>query len=91
MSAVVNGINKLSLNRGVENNSTNVVAKIAKIFIINDIGDKINTINDADRKNTVDPSKDLLNISVCPNYIKINAANESDILKTSKLIIATFS
>ena len=91
MSAIEIGINKLSLNRGVENNSTHVAEKIAQRFIINNAGDKRNIINDAERKNIVDPSNDLLNNSVFPNFIPIRAATESDILKTSKPMIAAFS
>ena len=91
MSAVITGINKLSLNRGVENNSTNVAAKMAEIFIINIAGDRTNTIHDAERKKAADPSNDLLNNCVFPNFIPIIAAIESDMLKTSKPIIATFS
>jgi len=91
MSAIEIGINKLSLNRGVENNSTHVAEKIAQRFIINNAGDKRNIINDAERKNIADPSNDLLNNFVFPNFIPINAANESDILKTSKPIIAACS
>ena len=91
MSAVVTGINKLSLNRGVENNSTNVAAKMAEIFIINIAGDRINTIHDAERKKAADPSNVLLNNCVFPNFIPIIAAIESDMLKTSKPIIAAFS
>ena len=91
MSAVTRGINKLSLNREVENNSTNVAEKMAKRLIINNAGDKIKIINDAERKKAADPSKDFLNKCVFPNLIPINAANESEMLKTSKPIIAAFS
>ena len=61
MSAVITGINKLSLKRGVENNSTNVAAITAERLIINIAGDRINTIHDAERKKTADPSNDFLN------------------------------
>ena len=91
MSAVITGINKLSLNRGVENNSTVVAAKTAERFIINIAGDRTNTIHDAERKKAADPSNDLLNNFVLPNFIPIIAAIESDMLKTSKPIIAAFS
>ena len=91
MNAVAKGINKLSLNRGVENNSTDVAAKTAQIFIINIAGERTNTIHDAERKKAADPSNDLLNNCVLPNFIPIIAAIESDILKTSKPIIADFS
>ena len=91
MSAVIKGINKLSLNRGVENNSTDVAAKTAERFIINIAGDRTKTIHDAERKKAADPSNDLLNNFVCPNLIPINAAIESDMLKTSNPIIAAFS
>ena len=85
------GINKLSLNLGVENNSTDVAAKTAQIFIINIACDRENIINNAERKKTADPSNDLLNNFVFPNFIPIIAAIESDMLKTSKPIIAAFS
>ena len=91
MSAVTIGINKLSLNRGVENSSTDVEAKTVQRFIINNAGDRINTINDAERKNAAVPSNDLLNNCVFPNFIPIIAAIESDMLKTNKPIIAAFS
>ena len=91
MSAVITGINKLSLNRGVENNSTNVAAKTAQIFITNIAGDRTNTIHNAERKKAADPSNDLLNNCVFPNLIPIIAEIESDILKTIKPIIAAFS
>ena len=91
MSAVITGINKLSLNRGVENNSTVVAAKTAERFIINIAGDRTNTIHDAERKKAADPSNDLLNNCVFPNFIPIIAAIESDMLKTSKLIITALS
>ena len=91
MSAIITGINKLSLNRGVENNSTNVAAKTAQNFIINIACDRTNTIHDAERKKAADPSNDLLNNCVLPNFIPIIAAIESDMLKTSKPIIAAFS
>ena len=91
MSAVITGINKLSLNRGVENNSTIVAAKTAERFIINIAGDRTNTIHDAERKKAADPSNDLLNNFVCPNFIPTIAAIESDMLKTSNPIITAFS
>ena len=91
MSAVITGINKLSLKRGVENNSTDVAANTAERFIINIAGDRINTIHDAERKKAADPSNDLLNNCVFPNFIPIIAAIESDTLKTSKPMIAAFS
>ena len=91
MSAVITGINKLSLNRGVENNSTVVAAKTAERFIINIAGDRKNTIHDAERKKAADPSNDLLNNCVFPNFIPIIAAIESEMLKTSRPIIAAFS
>ena len=91
MNAVITGINKLSLNRGVENNSTVVAAKTAERFIINIAGDRTNTIHDAERKKAADPSNDLLNNCVFPNFIPIIAAIESDMLKTSKLIITALS
>ena len=91
MSAVIIGINKLSLNLGVDNNSTDVAAKTAQMLIINIAGDKTKTIQDAERKKAADPSNDLLNNCVFPNLIPIIAAIESDMLKTSKPIIAAFS
>ena len=91
MSAVITGINKLSLNWGVENNSTDVAAITAERFIINIAGDRTNTIHDAERKKAADPSNDLLNNCVFPNFIPIIAAIESDMLKTIKPIIAAFS
>ena len=91
MSAVITGINKLSLNRGVENNSTDVAAKTAERFIIKIWGDRTNTIHNDEIKKATDPSKDLLNNCVSPNFIPIIAANESDMLKTSKPIIVAFS
>ena len=91
MNAVIKGINKLSFNRGVENNSTDVAAKTAQIFITNIAGDMTNIIHDTERKKAADPSKDLLNNCVFPNFIPIIAAIESDMLKTSKPIIAAFS
>ena len=91
MSAVTTGINKLSLKRAVENNSTDVAAKAAQRFIINNSVDRENIINDAERKKAADPSNDLLNNCVFPNFIPIIAAIESDKHKTSKPIIATFS
>ena len=91
MSAVITGINKLSLNLGVENSSTNVAAKMAQRFIINIAGERRNTIHDADIKKTADPSNDLLYNWVIPNLIPTIAASESDILKTNKPIIAVCS
>ena len=91
MNAVITGINKLSLNWGVENNSTDVAAITAERFIINIAGDRTNTIHDAERKKAADPSNDLLNNCVFPNFIPIIAAIESDMLKTIKPIIAAFS
>ena len=91
ISAVTKGIDKLSLNRAVENNSTEVAAKTAQRFIINIEGDIRNIINDAERKKAADPSNDLLNNCVFPNFIPMIAAIESDKLKTSKPIMATFS
>ena len=91
MSAVITGINKLSLNLGVENNSKDVAAKTAQRFIINIAGDRKNIIHDAERKKAADPSNDLLNNCVFPNFIPIIAAIESDMLKTSKLIITALS
>ena len=91
MSAIITGINKLSLNRGVENNSTVVAPKTAERFIINIAGDRKNTIHDVERKKAADPSNDLLNNCVFPNLIPIIAEIESDMLKTIKPIIAAFS
>ena len=91
MSAVTTGIKKLSLNRGVENNSTDVATNTVERLIINIAGDRTNTIHDAERKKAADPSNDLLNNCVFPNFIPMIAAIESDKLKTSKLIIAIFS
>ena len=91
MSAVTTGINKLSLKRAVENNSTDVAAKAAQRFIINNSVDRENIINDAERKKAADPSNDLLNNCVFPNFIPIIAAIESDMVKTSRPIIAAFS
>ena len=91
MSPVITGINKLSLNRGVENNSTDVAVKTAQRFIINIAGDRKNIIHDAERKKAADPSNDLLNNCVFPNLIPIIAEIESDMLKTIKPIIAAFS
>ena len=91
ISAVTIGIDKLSLNRGVENNSTKVAAKTAQKLIINNEGESKNTIKDDERKNTVDPSNDLLYNCVFPNLIPTIAASESDTLKTNKPIIAVCS
>ena len=91
MKAVTIGINKLSLNSGVENNSIDVAAMTAHRFIKNNAGDSINMINDAERKKTTDPSNDLLNNCVFPNFIPMIAAIESDMLKTIMPIIAAFS
>ena len=91
ISAVAKGINKLSLNRGVENNSTDVAAKTVQRFIIKIEDDIRNIINDAERKKTADPSNDFLNNFVFPNFIPTIAAIESDMLKTSIPIIAAFS
>ena len=91
MNAVITGINKLSLKRGVENNSTDVAANTAERLIINIAGERINTIHIAERKKAADPSNDLLNNWVFPNFIPIIAAIESDMLKTSKLIITALS
>ena len=91
ISAITIGIDKLSLNRAVENNSTEVAANAAQKLIINIEGDSRNTIIDDERKKAVVPSNDLLNSCVFPNLIPTMAASESDILKTSKPIIAAFS
>ena len=91
MSAVVKGMNKLSLNRGVENNSTIVAAKMAQILTMNKEGERENIINDAERKKAVVPSNDLLNNCVFPNLIPIIAAIESEILNTNTPIIVAFS
>ena len=91
ISAVTIGIDKLSLNRGVENNSTEVAVNAAQKLNINNEGDSRNTINDEERKKAVDPSNDLLNSCVFPNFIPTIAASESDILRTNKPIIAVFS
>ena len=91
ISAVTMGIDKLSLNRGVENNSTEVAVNATQKLMINDAGESRNTINVDERKKAVDPSNDLLNSCVFPNLIPTIAASESDILKTSKPIIAAFS
>ena len=91
MSAVITGIKKLSLNRGVENNSTDVAANTAQRFIINIAGDRENTIHDAERKKAADPSNDLLNNWVFPYLIPTIAAAESAVLNTSNPIIAIFS
>ena len=91
ISAVTIGIDKLSLNRGVENNSNEVAVTAAQKLNINNEGDSRNTINDEERKKAVDPSNDLLNSFVFPKLIPTTAASESDILKTSKPMIAALS
>ena len=91
MNAVVIGINRLSFKRGVENNSTKVAKKTAQIFMANSAGDKVNTINAAERKKAADPSNDFLKNCVFPNLIPIKEAHESEIPKTSKPMIAALS
>ena len=91
MKAVAIGINKLSFKRGVENSSTKVTKETAQIFMVNSAGDKVNTINAAERKKTADPSNVLLNNCVFPNLIPIREAHESEIPKTSRPMIAALS
>ena len=91
MNANTKGMRRLSLMRGVENNST-IVTTITAIKLTQvDAEDNENTIIIDNIKNAADPSNDFENKFVLPNLIPIIAAAESAMLNTSKLIIAIFS
>ena len=77
--------------RAVENSSTAVAAETAIRLIRKNTGDKLDTINNAIMKKAADPSNDLLNNFVLPNFSPIIAATESAKLNTNNPIIVAFS
>ena len=84
-------MSRLSFNLKIGINSTNVIIKENKIIIIGEkFVNKLNMII-VDKKKENDPSRDLLNKIVFPYFIPINAAAESDKLKTNREMIAICS